>query len=154
MEDVAVISAVRTPIGGYLGSLRDVPAYDLLDMPLYWRERRFAKMVSTRGCPFTCSFCSVHVTLGHEIRKRSIDAIIEELRLLRHTYGVVKDDFEDEENWFTLSTDSIERFFTRGALHIRVIAERTTGWSDTDQELGDFYLELDVTHAHRRFRFC
>ena len=30
MEDVAVVSAVRTPIGAYLGSLREVAAYDLL----------------------------------------------------------------------------------------------------------------------------
>jgi len=29
MEDVAIVSAVRTPIGSYMGSLRDVPAYDL-----------------------------------------------------------------------------------------------------------------------------
>ena len=30
MEQIAVVSAVRTPIGAYLGSLRDVPAYDLV----------------------------------------------------------------------------------------------------------------------------
>jgi acetyl-CoA C-acetyltransferase len=30
MERVAIVSAVRTPIGGYLGALRDVPAYDLV----------------------------------------------------------------------------------------------------------------------------
>ena len=30
MERVAVVSAVRTPIGAYLGALRDVPAYDLV----------------------------------------------------------------------------------------------------------------------------
>jgi acetyl-CoA C-acetyltransferase len=30
MERIAVVSAVRTPIGGYLGSLRDVPAYDMV----------------------------------------------------------------------------------------------------------------------------
>ncbi|MDP2916808.1 MAG: thiolase family protein [Dehalococcoidia bacterium] len=30
MESVAIVSAVRTPIGAYLGALRDVPAYDLL----------------------------------------------------------------------------------------------------------------------------
>ncbi|MFH1382283.1 MAG: thiolase family protein [Chloroflexota bacterium] len=29
MEEVAIVSAVRTPIGRYLGSLKDVPAYDL-----------------------------------------------------------------------------------------------------------------------------
>jgi acetyl-CoA C-acetyltransferase len=30
MERIAVVSAVRTPIGGYLGSLRDIPAYDMV----------------------------------------------------------------------------------------------------------------------------
>lgn len=29
MQDPVILSAVRTPIGAYLGSLRDVPAYDL-----------------------------------------------------------------------------------------------------------------------------
>ena len=29
MERGAIISAVRTPVGRYLGGLRDVPAYDL-----------------------------------------------------------------------------------------------------------------------------
>jgi acetyl-CoA C-acetyltransferase len=29
MEEVAIVSAVRTPIGGYLGVLREVPAYEL-----------------------------------------------------------------------------------------------------------------------------
>jgi acetyl-CoA C-acetyltransferase len=30
MERIAVVSAVRTPIGAYLGALREVPAYDLV----------------------------------------------------------------------------------------------------------------------------
>ena len=34
MEDVAIISAVRTPIGSYMGALRDVPAYDLTALVL------------------------------------------------------------------------------------------------------------------------
>jgi acetyl-CoA C-acetyltransferase len=34
MERVAVISAVRTPIGSYLGALREVPAYDLVAVVL------------------------------------------------------------------------------------------------------------------------
>jgi acetyl-CoA C-acetyltransferase len=29
MEEVVIVAAVRTPIGGYLGALRDVPAYQL-----------------------------------------------------------------------------------------------------------------------------
>ncbi len=34
MERVAVVSAVRTPIGRYLGALRDIPAYDLAALVL------------------------------------------------------------------------------------------------------------------------
>lgn len=30
MEDVCIVSSVRTPIGAYLGALREVPAYDLV----------------------------------------------------------------------------------------------------------------------------
>ena len=30
MERVAIVSAVRTPIGGYMGAFKDVPAYDLI----------------------------------------------------------------------------------------------------------------------------
>jgi magnesium-protoporphyrin IX monomethyl ester (oxidative) cyclase len=88
-----------------------MPAYDRLDMPLYWRKRHYAKVVSTRGCPFTCSFCSVHVTLGHEIRKRSIDAIVEELRVLRRTYGVRQLDFEDDN--LTAQMGWAKRLFQR-----------------------------------------
>lgn len=34
MEEVAVVSAVRTPVGNYLGALKDVPAYDLVALVL------------------------------------------------------------------------------------------------------------------------
>ena len=29
MEEVVIVSGVRTPIGGYLGIFRDIPAYEL-----------------------------------------------------------------------------------------------------------------------------
>lgn len=34
MKEVVIISAVRTPIGNYMGALRDVPAYDLVALVL------------------------------------------------------------------------------------------------------------------------
>lgn len=40
MERIAVVSAVRTPIGGYLGALREVPAYDLVAAVLNEAVRR------------------------------------------------------------------------------------------------------------------
>ncbi|MFC2041645.1 acetyl-CoA C-acyltransferase, partial [Chloroflexota bacterium] len=34
MEKIAIIDAVRTPIGAYMGVLKDVPAYDLAALVL------------------------------------------------------------------------------------------------------------------------
>ena len=34
MREVVIVSAVRTPIGSYMGSLRSVPAYDLAALVL------------------------------------------------------------------------------------------------------------------------
>jgi len=40
MEDVCIVSAVRTPIGAYLGALREVPAYDLVALVLNEATKR------------------------------------------------------------------------------------------------------------------
>lgn len=38
---------------------------------------------TTRGCPFDCEFCSVTVFHGHCPRHKSIDAVLEEVRILQ-----------------------------------------------------------------------
>src|SRR4030065_282269 len=47
IEKVAIIGAVRTPIGRFLGALRDVPAYDLGALVLNEAVRR-AKVAPAR----------------------------------------------------------------------------------------------------------
>ncbi|OSM01918.1 putative Fe-S oxidoreductase [Magnetofaba australis IT-1] len=57
---------------------------------------RGATMLSSRGCPFGCLFCSAHLTDGKKYRVRSIDAILAELRELRDRYEVRYVFFEDD----------------------------------------------------------
>lgn len=46
-------------------------------------ERMTIKPVATsRGCPFDCNFCSVTEMFGRRYRFRSVDSVIEELRVL------------------------------------------------------------------------
>ena len=37
---------------------------------------------TSRGCPFTCTFCTVHTTFGRKMRYRSIDKVMEDLRAM------------------------------------------------------------------------
>jgi radical SAM superfamily enzyme YgiQ (UPF0313 family) len=44
--------------------------------------------VTTRGCPFHCTFCSSWTVHGREMRYRSTENVVKELRLLRDRYHV------------------------------------------------------------------
>jgi len=58
-------------------------------------------MITTRGCPFYCGYCANAYTMkvfGKEIRKRSVDNCIEELKLVKKDPYVLYINFEDD--WF------------------------------------------------------
>lgn len=63
------------------------PDYDAIPVDAYARvlsycynRRRQAVIVSSRGCPYACSFC--HRTMGQEFRARSPENVLDELRWL------------------------------------------------------------------------
>lgn len=84
-----------------------LPAYHRLEMPLY---DAFGIM-SSRGCPYDCSFCSVAPIWNRKTTYRSHDRIIEEIRLLHETYGVRTVLFQDE--FFYSSENKILDFCER-----------------------------------------
>lgn len=69
-----------------------LPAYRRLNMRYY---DAFG-IISSRGCPYGCRFCSVAPIWGHRTTYRSHENIIEEMRLLYETYGVKQVLFQDE----------------------------------------------------------
>lgn len=79
----------------------EFPARDLADIDLYarrWRERHghFAlSVMSSRGCPYNCAFCSRPV-FGRKVRRRSVANVIEELREIRHVHGADRVRFADD----------------------------------------------------------
>jgi anaerobic magnesium-protoporphyrin IX monomethyl ester cyclase len=83
---------------GYVDDLSDIPipAWDLIDLDDYqdrpWqlvrRGKRVAPLMTSRGCPFKCSFCAVHAVMTRKMRFRTVESILEEAELLVRTYGV------------------------------------------------------------------
>ena len=64
------------------------PARDLVDMNRYRLHSyidfgtKSATMVTSRGCPYKCAFCSSWLTMGAKYRFRSVDNIMAEIREL------------------------------------------------------------------------
>ena len=76
----------------------DIQCPDLSDLSLNQYELAgspLAFMVTSRGCPHACSFCSVHLTFGKKYRVRTAQNIIEEIKE-RYDEGYRVIDFEDD----------------------------------------------------------
>ncbi len=78
------------------------PSYDLLPMDKYEVDGiKFGTIMTSRGCPFNCAFCSSSLQFGKRWRGHSDDRVIEELKLLREEYGRKEIEFLDDT--FTLN---------------------------------------------------
>ncbi len=80
-----------------------MPAYHLLPMDSYkaygWLDegRKFSTMITSRGCPFKCSFCISSKNFMHWWRSRSAEKVFEEILLLYNKYGIRHIYFQDDE---------------------------------------------------------
>jgi magnesium-protoporphyrin IX monomethyl ester (oxidative) cyclase len=83
------------------------PALDLINVniylqnPLLHRHRSELKsnsisVITSRGCPFNCVFCSIHLHMGKQYRFHSPEYVVEYLRLCIDKYGITNFLFEDD----------------------------------------------------------
>ena len=104
-----------------------LPAVDLLNHRFYRRNQRAAMVtVAGRGCPMTCSYCSVGAGSYLSYRKRSVDSVIDEIHHSVNQYDVGFIDFEDENlsldrRWFLKLLAEIKRRFSRNGLELRAM---------------------------------
>jgi anaerobic magnesium-protoporphyrin IX monomethyl ester cyclase len=96
----------RSPNAPFVSDLDSLPfpARDLLPLSLY-RERMDGRLmttlISSRGCPYNCDFCSSSEFFGVAWRPRSAAGILEETELLYNDYGYGALSFVDDN--FTLN---------------------------------------------------
>lgn len=91
---------VLTEKADYIRELDSLPFpdYDLIPFERYWGEephpqmngvladRKYTHIISSRGCPFSCIYC--HRIFGKQLRKRSPENFVSEMKWLNETYGV------------------------------------------------------------------
>jgi anaerobic magnesium-protoporphyrin IX monomethyl ester cyclase len=111
---------VRGPPRPRLGALDPLPmAWDLLDWPLYTyfvKERsRLGAVSSSRGCTYSCSFCSQTRFWEKSWRARDPGCVVTEIERLREAHGVdvvlLTDEYptSDAARWERLLDLLIER---------------------------------------------
>lgn len=86
------------------------PARHLLPMQKYFKinlphgvSSRYSPntpVITSRGCPANCIFCSIHSIWGYKYRTRTVGNIIQELKYLKDKYGVLEIQFEDDNLTF------------------------------------------------------
>lgn len=86
------------------------PAWHLLNLKELFRFQKnfynlrppFFTVLSSRSCPYGCSFCNMYVTHGKRWRPRSIENFVDELEFLRDKHNVSQFFFADDNFSFNL----------------------------------------------------
>lgn len=92
------------------------PAYDLVDMERYFYfqrqgystrrqivHSRKVPLITSRGCPFNCTFCSIHLHMGKVWRAHSPEYVLEHIDYLIKNFNVEHILFEDDNMNLNLS---------------------------------------------------
>lgn len=71
------------------------PARDLLPMEKYDKttilsKKRTLNVMTSRGCPYWCVYCSTSEQWGHKIRHRSPKNVVDEIELILKTYPFIE----------------------------------------------------------------
>lgn len=99
--------------------IRDVdslprPAWDLFDVPAYHRKGYVlgvntgmtVPILATRGCPYSCTYCSNRMMWGRRWQPRDPGAVVDEIESYQRTYGASNFPLHDltailKKSWIT-----------------------------------------------------
>ena len=90
------------------------PAWDLLPVERYlplpnqYLNKPVIHMVSIRGCPFDCGFCSNNSVFGRKIRARSPERVVEDIKNVKSKYNIKEISFWDDT--MTVNRKWLKRF--------------------------------------------
>lgn len=93
------------PLTSFIRNLDSLPfpARNLIPPHSYQIHKKRATMIITsRGCPHRCAYCSAPLAMGPNFRARSPENILEEMKECYKNYGIEAFDIEDDNFTFDL----------------------------------------------------
>jgi len=119
----------------YINDLDTIPfpARELLLYPENYSSEDMAIIMTSRGCPFSCTFCYKEM-FGKKVRYRSVGNVIEEIKHVMQKYGAKQFAFKDDS--FTLNKKRVVEFCDVFATEgIKINWECTTRVDLIDEDL-------------------
>lgn len=113
VKDTKVRSSSPKPLIKDLNSLAPIP-YHLIQMDKYSSIQTTSKktksidIMSSRGCPFNCGFCSIPVIPGRHWRAKTVERMLEEIEFLKKHYNINEYYYIDDN--FMVDLKRVERF--------------------------------------------
>jgi anaerobic magnesium-protoporphyrin IX monomethyl ester cyclase len=107
--------------------IQDLDALPFPDKALFYRNGAFWRNVSImtgRGCPYHCTFCvnsfyhQMNTRRGGMVRRRSVDNVIQELKLYKQKYRPQTVNFQDDT--FSVEIDWLEEFADKYAAEVNI----------------------------------
>jgi len=74
----------------------DLSEYNSPEIPAQYSQLPGTHVLTSRGCPFHCNFCSVHSYFGGKWHARTPENVVSELRMLKESQGVRHIYFSDD----------------------------------------------------------
>lgn len=113
---------VATPPRPVVKNMDDIPFPDrsflklgaYQPIPNMYKRRPTTSAITSRGCPFSCSFCFEAGVLAQKYRRRSPEKVLEEVRYLIREHGIREIAFWDDEfvlnvKWVSIFCDLLIR---------------------------------------------
>ena len=89
---------IKTPPQARIENLDQIPlpARELLPMARYRALGAPCTVITSRGCPYSCIFCSGHRMFGRKVRFRNPGLVVDEIEKLQRDFGLAKINIVDD----------------------------------------------------------
>ena len=146
-----------------------LPSWDIFHLERYLdlhEERwglgrgRYAPVITSRGCPYRCTFCSIHSVMGCAYRVHSPARVLHEIETLVSRYDVDEISFEDDnltydkDRFIQICKGIVEKkigikWNTPNGVHVGSLDEEALAWA---KEAGCDSLNLGIESGDDHIR--